>query len=324
MVTYAALGQSQVYGQYAPGVEGDFCSKNVWTTYDAGPGGLVAGPNGVQVGAFAWVTAPLDPNNTPTVANNFGSGNVAGIVARAQQGLLTVYLQYASLLVPQGFPVTLINSGDLWLRNNGTTFAQINQKVYANFATGVASFAATGAPTTGASGSASTVAATTFSVTGSIANNILNVTAVGSGSVHPGATISGTGIATGTQIVSQIGGTTNGIGTYYVSIPEQTVASTTISGTYGLLTVGGTVVSGFAVNQVITGTGVVAGTQITQLGTGTGGAGTYIVNNNTAVSSTAISVAAVNVETKWVAASAGAVGELIKCTSHVNVSFDYA
>jgi hypothetical protein len=125
------------------------------------------------------------------------------------------------------------------------------------------------------------------------------------------------------MIVSQIAGTTNGIGTYYVSIPEQTVSSTTISGTYGLLTVGGTVVSGFGVGQVITGTGVVAGTQITQLGTGTGGAGTYIVNNNTVVASTAISVAATNVETKWIAASAGAVGELIKCTSHSN-TFDYA
>ena len=318
MVAYVALGQSQVNAQPAPGVVGDFASTNPFWTFDAGPGGLVAGPSGLTTGLFAWVTPPVDANGTPSFANNFGSGNTAGFVHRTMNGLLTNYLQSAGLLVPAGFQVTLMNGGDFWVVNNGSGVATVGMKAYATFANGQATFAASGSPTTGASGRSSTVAATTSSVTGSIAGDILTVTAVGSGTVYPGTTISGTSVTTGTQIVSQISGTTGGIGTYYVSIPEQTVASTTISGTYGLLTVGGTVVSGFAVNDVISGTNVVAGTTITALGTGTGGAGTYVVNNNTVVNSTAITVAAVNVETKWYAASNGLAGELVKITSHVS------
>jgi hypothetical protein len=186
-------------------------------------------------------------------------------------------------------------------------------KAYANFADGKFTAAATGAPS-GASGSASSIAASTFSVTGLIADNVLTVSAVGSGTVVPGGTISGTSVASGTQIISQLSGTTGGIGTYAVSIPEQTVASTTISGTYGTLTVGGTVAGVFGVGQTLSGTNVVAGTAITALGTGTGGAGTYIVNNNTVVASTAIT-GATNVETKFVVRSSALPGELMKISS---------
>ena len=51
------------------------------------------------------------------------------------------------------------------------------------------------------------------------------------------STISGTGIAAGTQVVSQLSGTPGGVGTYALSIPSQNVASTAVSGTYGTLTV---------------------------------------------------------------------------------------
>jgi hypothetical protein len=320
-MTYAgALGQTQVYNNPGMGVEGDWSSKNPVDSYLAGPGGLVAGVNGVLVGTFVWAVPPVDIDNEPTVVNNFGSGNVAGFIHREQQGLLTVYLQYASLLLPAGFPVTVFNGGDFIVRNNGSTYCNVGMKAYANNGTGLASFALTGTPGTGGSGSASTVAAGTSSATISTINgNILTVPSGSTvtGTLYPGTTLSGTGVSSGTQIVSQISGTPGGIGTYYVSITGQTVASTTISGTYGLLTVGGTVVAGFAVGNTISGSGVVAGTTITALGTGAGGAGTYIVNNNTVVSSTAIAVASNNVETKWVAASAGPAGSLIKITSHI-------
>ena len=116
------------------------------------------------------------------------------------------------------------------------------------------------------------------------------------------------------MIVSQLSGTTGGIGTYAVSIPEQSVASTTISGTYGTLTVGGTVTGTFGVGQTLSGTNVVSGTAITALGTGTGGAGTYIVNNNTSVSSTTIT-GATNVETSWYCRSSGLAGEIVKISN---------
>ena len=66
------------------------------------------------------------------------------------------------------------------------------------------------------------------SVTGSIAGTTLTVTAVGSGTVAIGMTISGTGITAGTT-VTQLGTGTGGAGTYIVSA-TQTVASTTITG----------------------------------------------------------------------------------------------
>ena len=308
--------QSQVNVLPAPAVVGDFCSTNPRFTVNAGQGGIVAGPASLVVGRFAWVTSPVDSDGFSAYANNFGTGPVTGFVHREQQALITIYLADSSMQVPAGMPVTLYSGGDFWAYNAGSAQAVPGMKAYANFANGLVTFAATGSPTGTGSGSASTVAAGTFSVTGSITNNILTVTAVGSGTIYPGSTISGTSITTGNQIVSQISGTAGGIGAYYVSIPEQTTVSETVSGTYGLLTVGGTVVAGFAVNDVITGTSVVTGTTITALGTGTGGAGTYIVNNNTVVSSTAISVAAANVETKWVAVSSGLPGELVKISSH--------
>ncbi|NBU29972.1 MAG: hypothetical protein EBS41_00420 [Actinobacteria bacterium] len=65
-------------------------------------------------------------------------------------------------------------------------------------------------------------------VTGSIATTSLNVTAVTSGTISPGQTISGTGVTAGTKILGQVSGTAGGIGIYTVSV-SQTVASTTVT-----------------------------------------------------------------------------------------------
>ena len=56
--------QNQVFNQPAQGVAGDRASQNPIATFDAGPGGLVADPNGVVIGFFCWVTPPTDPNGT--------------------------------------------------------------------------------------------------------------------------------------------------------------------------------------------------------------------------------------------------------------------
>ena len=133
------------------------------------------------------------------------------------------------------------------------------------------------------------VAAETFSVTASIGGYLMTVTAVANGSVVTGATISGTGVTGTPEITGQISGTPGGIGVYSISVSQGDITSETISGTYGQLTVSGSVTGDFAVGQTLAGTDVVANTIITQLGTGVGGDGTYFVNNNTAVSSTTIS-----------------------------------
>lgn len=313
--------QTQATPQPALAIAGDFASQNPYFSLDVGAGGLVAGSSGVQVGLFAWIVPPLDPEGTPTICNNFGIGNIAGFVSRMQQGLITQYLAYAGMIIQPGFQMSLMTGGDFWIVNNGATQAVRGQKAYANFTNGQASFAATGAPSTAASATGCTITPETFSVTGSIggqSGNILTVTSVGSGTIYPGATISGGATASGTEIVSQISGSPGGVGTYYVSIPEQTVASTTISGTYGLLTIG--TLSGsygnFQVGQVLTVSGsVVAGTSITANVSGSGGSsGTMVVNNNTNVGTQTISAAS-NVETDFWCLSSGLVGELVKITN---------
>lgn len=306
--------QTQVNTQPAPGVAGDFASTNPRFTVDAGAGGLVAGPNGVTVGLFAWASmSELDSDNAPALVNNSGSGVPTGFVGRAQQGLITNYLADASMLVPQGFPITLFSGGDFWAKNDGSSQALPGMKAYADLRTGEVSFAATGNAATAAFTGA--IAAGTFSVTGSISGNVLNVTEVGSGTVEIGAAISGTNVASGSTIVSQLSGTAGGVGTYAVSIPEQDAASTTISGTYGTLTVSAVSSGTIEVGGAVSGTGVTAGTVITALGTGAGGTGTYIVNKTQTVGSESIT-STTNVETKFYAMSSGAAGELVKISDH--------
>lgn len=309
-----ALGfQTQVGGLPAPAIEGDFATTNPRFNVLAGPGGLVAGSLGVTVGRFVWLDySGIDPDNAPTIVNNFGSGAPDGFIHREQQGLITAFLTGSGMLVPAGFGVTAFSGGDFWVKNNGATAAQIGQKCYANNSDGTASFAATGTPSsfnvTGA------IAAGQAVVTGSIAGNILTVTAVTSGTLVNGGVLTGTGVATGTTIVSQLSGTAGGIGRYAVSIPGQTVASTTITEDYGVLTV--TVASGgtIAVGDLV-GTGTAAGTKVTQLGTGLGGTGTYYVNLTQTVASGTRAITT-STETKWYARSAGAAGEIVKISDH--------
>jgi hypothetical protein len=306
--------QTQVYDAPAAAVAGDRASKNPIINYDAGPGGLVAGAGGAIVGHFAWVSPPLDADGGPTIVTSFGAGNAGGFVMRNMQASQPNYLANAGMTIQSGYEMALMVGGDFWVKNDGTTEALRGQKAYANFLNGSVSFAATASPVTGASATGSTIQPETFSVTGSIAADILTVTAIGSGTLYPGSTISGTNIASGTQIVSQLSGTAGGIGTYRVSIPEQTVASTTVSGTYGLFTIGTlTTTPVFSVGDYLNATGsVVAGTQITANVAGAGGTGgTMIVNNNTNVTSQTI-LAASNVETPFFCLTTGLPGELVK------------
>lgn len=72
-----------------------------------------------------------------------------------------------------------------------------------------------------------TKASSAASVTASIAGNTMTVTAVGSGSLSIGQTLSGSGVTAGTTITAN-GTGTGGTGTYTVSA-SQTVSSTTIT-----------------------------------------------------------------------------------------------
>lgn len=298
--------------QPAFAVAGDFASQNPYYTFDVGAGGLVAGAAGVTIGRFAWATSPMDPEGTPTVVNNFGSGPVSGFVHREQQGLIITYLAIAGMLIQPGFQMTLMTGGDFWVLNDGATVALNGMKAFASPQNGSVAFAAAGTVIGGASATGSDIAAATFSTTGSVSDDVLTVTVVGSGTLYPGATVANATIPSGTKITRQLTGTAGGVGTYLLSNGGITVAAgQTITGTYGLLTIG-TATGVFDVGDVLTGSGISVPTTITANVTGSGGTGgTMVVDVNTVVSSTTITATGW-VETKWYARSSGPAGQIIK------------
>lgn len=81
------------------------------------------------------------------------------------------------------------------------------------------------------------VATTAAAATVTSFGNVLNVTAVGSGTLAPGQAISGTGIPTGASIESQVSGAIGGIGVYTLNIPATAyAASTAVTVSGGILT----------------------------------------------------------------------------------------
>lgn len=73
-------------------------------------------------------------------------------------------------------------------------------------------------------------------IIGSITSNVLTVTDVQNGSVLPGATIYGTDVATGCQILTQLTGTPpNGAGTYSTSTTPDVSSTTLYCGTMAAL-----------------------------------------------------------------------------------------
>lgn len=317
--------QNQINVQPAPGVEGDFASSNL-NKYSAldGPGGFVAGPAGVFAGRFGWANDTYtDGLGGPAQVLNQAlgvSGVPTGFIRRDGQGLNTTFLSRGTLFIPGGFGLTLFSEGDFWVRNNGSSEALRGQKCYASYADGTASFAATASPA-GATSTSFSIAAETFSVTASVVGDVMSVSAVGSGTLYPGSVLSSA--AGNATIVSQLTSTAalgalGGTGTYKLNVEEQSVASTTITGTYGLLTLGGTVTGTFNLGDTLTGTSVPTGATITANAnngvslTGAGGAGTYVTLTGTASSGTI--TAATNVETKWICMTPGLAGELVKIT----------
>lgn len=81
---------------------------------------------------------------------------------------------------------------------------------------------------TGIGASVTASIATSASLPAGMSGGLMTVTVVGSGTLYIGATVMGTAILPGTTILSQISGTTGGVGTYQVSV-SQTFASGTIT-----------------------------------------------------------------------------------------------
>jgi hypothetical protein len=146
-------------------------------------------------------------------------------------------------------------------------------------------------------------------VTGSISGTVLTVTAVTSGTLYPGQTITGTGIAIGT-IITALGGSAalsfsiTAAGTGYSVGDTITVTGGIYSqqATYTVATIGGsgavtglttvdngvyTIVPGTPAQTTTSGNGTGLTLTLT-FGTGNGGAGTYVVSTSQTVSSTTV------------------------------------
>lgn len=101
--------QTTVNTLQAPAVNGDFASQNPRANVLAAAGQLVAPASGLSVGKFCFVN-PADG----TVHAAYTSGYQIGFLARNAQGLITAFLAESSMVVPQGFMVTLFDSGEFY------------------------------------------------------------------------------------------------------------------------------------------------------------------------------------------------------------------
>lgn len=297
--------QKQVNLTPAPAVAGDFASSNPRATVLAGPGGLVAGALGVNVGKFAWV------DDDGVTVQGFGTATKApsGFVHREQQALIQQYLAEAGMNIPQGFPVVLHNEGDFWAKLAGDNAATIGAAIYADYSNG--DVCAVAAPA-GASVTASMGA--TFTATGT--GTSLVVTSV-TGLISVGETLgTTTGITSGTTIVAQVSGTPGGAGTYTTSAATTIAAATATSfgNRLNVTAVGSGVLE---VGDAVSGTGIPSGAVVASQVSGTaGGVGIYTLDTAATAYAASTTVTAVGgVLTAFKAQSAAAVGELVKIST---------
>jgi hypothetical protein len=298
----------------APAVAGDQASTNPRASVNAGPGGLVAGASGVNVGLFAWIAS-----DNITV-NNFGSpsaGAPRGFVHRNQQALIENYLQISSMQIPQGFPVTLDEAGDFWAVNNGPSTSNINDQIYARYSDGAifCASAPSGASATGSLGSTNTAAIGSTS-TGTATGTSLVLTSL-TGYVSIGDTVAGTGVPAGTTIVSQSSGTTGAAGTYVTS--QATTASSATITTYGTVLDVSATTGYIAVGDTVSGgSGFPVGATITAQISGTAnGAGLYRMSAPATAyvaSATGVTTFGVTLDVTAVASGALAVGDPVSGT----------
>ncbi len=245
--------QTVIQNQQAPGVPGDFASTNPFSSVLAGEGALVAPASGLQVGNFAWV----GPNGQ--VSQSFVAGWQIGFLGRNMQGLITQFLEEASMIVPQGFMITLFNGGDFFANFEGG--AAVGNFVFAdpNDGAPVASTTSS-APALGA-GTASAGFSGTATLNGT---TTLNVTAVTHGIVSPGDHVADTttagNIPAGTTIVSQLTGTAGGVGTYQMSAIGVAAVGDSVVTTSEFALVTAIASGSFNLGDVFTGTAVAAGT----------------------------------------------------------------
>jgi hypothetical protein len=245
--------QTVINNEPAPGVAGDFASCNPFANVLAGPGALVSPAGGLKVGNFAWV----GPQGQ--VSQSFVAGWQIGFLGRNEQALITEFLGEATMIVPEGFMVTLFNEGDF--KANFEAGATVGHNVYAD--------PNDGAPLSGATAPALGAGTATAGFRGTATLNgttTLNVTAVTNGIITVGDVVTdvttGGNIPAGTAIVAQLTGTAGGVGTYQMSAVGVAAVGDTIQTTSDNMLVTAVASGSFNIGDVFSGTNVSAGTAV--------------------------------------------------------------
>ncbi len=190
--------QTSVNYQPSPGIAGAFCSANPRANVVGGAGAFVAGPNGCNVGVFAWTDSATD-----SMASNSGQGLPRGFVANEMQAMISTWMGEYSMQIPAGRPLTLFNQGDFWMASPLTAGA-VGNKIFASFIDGSVRVGPSGSVFEDAS----------FSAT--IAGTTLTVASMTSGTIEVGQLISGAGVPANTYVTA-LGTGTGGAGTYTIS-----------------------------------------------------------------------------------------------------------
>jgi hypothetical protein len=242
--------QNVIRDNQAIGVKGDFASTNPFASILAGPGALVAPAGGLLVGNFAWV----GPDGE--VSQSFVAGYQVGFCGRNEQALITEFLGEATMLVPEGFMVTLFNEGDFLAEflDGGS----VGDAVYADPNNGAPLSGTTMPSGTGVGGFTGTATLVDTDTT-------LTVVAATTGILSPGDAVTGTSIPANTTIVAQLTGSPGKVGTYQMSAAATaTVGSAeAIVGHSNFILMTANTAPGFEFGDVISGSGVTAGTTIT-------------------------------------------------------------
>lgn len=134
--------QTQVNITPAIAVAGDFASANPRASFPAGEAGYVAGAGGITVGTFVWIQS-----DAKTVLNS-GTGKPDGFIHRDQQALISTYLAESGNLIPVGFPVTIMRTGDYYAKATVAAAVKGN-KAFAKLADGTMQPGAAGATISG-------------------------------------------------------------------------------------------------------------------------------------------------------------------------------
>src|SRR5277367_2490015 len=180
--------QKTVNNTQAPGVAGDFASTNPFSSILAIAGVFVAPVGGLTVGNFAWV------GPAGQVSQSYVSRWQIGFLGRNEQALITEFLGESTLVVPEGFMVTLFSEGDFWA-------------AFANGATsgaGVYADETTGAPQMQASNSFTGEVGFTGDAT--FATDVMTISTKTSGIVQVGDVVTSSGITSGTTVTAILSG----------------------------------------------------------------------------------------------------------------------